>query len=307
MAKLNLLKQLLLQPTAAPTPRTSSARAEWIGNFRGPDLVAAKPLALSLAAIDEKAFADKEEVYVWGLGSKALVWPLSALRDNPLLETQIGEQTLLLSKATLGGNPILLAPSGPSAFRSTLDVLFEDQIYMDLKSGSQWSLSLGACVYGPSAGARVRRGLGGLPMSWAMAKKSGLELWGLSTVSGSERAFEPPELLVLERGEDHPAWRISQLPETGLLLEQDLLLARIDSDAIAWQSLDHTQQRHKFNREGLLFAQDEATGSRWSLVSGRAIAGPLEGRQLVGLVHLRLKEIAWRSLFPGQILHEQAQ
>ena len=302
MAKLKLLKDLLLQPTHPPNPRTPQALAEWIGNYRGTKLVSARSLPLSPKSSPQQNFAEDDWVYVWGLGERALVWPVQALTKRPLLEFQIGEQSLLLASASLGTNPVLLFPNSPSAFRSTKDVLFEEQVHMDLETGSQWSLSLGQAIYGPAMGTQIGRGLGGLRMSWADAKASGLKLMTLHGPVGERTASPKGELLVLKTGSAHPAWRLSQLPEEGLLFQEGLLLARIRGDAIAWRTQDRQQTEHEFARAGRFHITDKATSTKWSLISGRAVDGPLEGRQLQGLVHLRLSESAWKSLFPGQSL-----
>jgi len=305
LAKLKLLKELLLQPTQPPIARTAQARAEWIGNYRGPQLIAADALAVRPKNSLRERLSDDDWVYVWGLGERALVWPIQSLRERPLLELEIGDQSLLLASAGLKSNPVLLFPSRPSAFRSTKDVLFEDQVHMDLETGSQWSLSLGEAVYGPTMGARVERGIGGLHMSWADAKASGLKLFPLfGQPVGEQSDVVNSDLLVLKTGATHPAWRLSKLSEEQLLVQDGILIARIGGDGIAWQTRDHQAEEHQFQRTGRFHIRDEATSTKWSLISGRAVEGPLKGRQLKGLVHLRLSEVAWRSFFPGQSLSE---
>jgi len=307
VTKLRLLKDLLLQPTRNPIPRSNKALAEWIGNYRGAELVAALPKELNPQVLTPEAYQPDDPVFVWGLGEYALVWPLGALAQHPLLEMQIGTQSLLLASASLSSNPVLLAPTTPKAFRSTRDVLFEEALFLDLHSGSQWSLSLGKSVYGPSANQRIRRGLGGLSLSWQDALNSGLKLVGSPPLSGSRKSPRKGELLVLQVGDRHPAWRITDLAPDGLLQQEGLVLARIGDDAVGWQHRDQTGQTHDLKRDGTLFAHDKATGSRWSLVSGRAMEGPLKGRQLQGLVHTRLQQSAWESLFPGQSLAPNRQ
>jgi hypothetical protein len=304
LTKLKLLKELLLQPTANLVPRTDRARAEWIGNFRGPELIAARPQRLPTKALAVDAFAPKDQVFVWGLGTSALVWPVQALNQHPLLEMQVAGQSILLASASLNTNPVVLAPTGPQALRSTRDVLFEDQVYMDMQSGSQWSLSLGQSVYGPAAGQSIPRGLGGVVLSWQEAKQSGLKLFGHPWAEvPTESDPNPSELLVLQTGSAHPAWTLSDLPKDRLLQTEGLILAAMGASAIAWQQQDHTGQRHRFTRDGTFFARDRSTQSQWSLISGRAVSGDLKGRQLRGLVHTRMQHNAWESLFPGQRLH----
>jgi hypothetical protein len=308
LTKLGLLKELLLQPLRNPTPRTPASRAEWIGNFRGRELVAAAPKQLLALPLSDEAFAPTDPVFIWGLGETALVWPIADLEQHTLLEMQIGNQSLLLAKASLNSNPVLWAPEGPTAFRSTQDILFEDQIYMDMQSGSQWSLSLGESVYGVASGRSIRRALGGMTLSWKEAQSTGLHLMG----SAGLKAAAPPEkapkiLLVLKQGLEHPAWKLSDLPANSLLKDGEIIIAKIGSDAIAWNTTDHQGEGHTFSRNGHFFARDIATGSQWSLLSGRALSGPLKGRQLLGFVHTRMQPSAWESLFPGQKHHNQTQ
>jgi hypothetical protein len=85
------------------------------------------------------------------------------------------------------------------------------------------------------------------------------------------------------------------------------VIAKIGADAIAWNTTDYQGERHTFSRNGLFFARDIATGSQWSLLSGRALSGSMKGRQLRGFVHTRMRESAWESLFPGQERHSPTQ
>lgn len=298
VTKLRLLKELLLSPTQNPRPRTPNARAEWIGNFRGQELVAgaAKPLAASPLKPD--AFAPTDRVFVWGVGDMALVWPLAELQNHPLLEMKIGNQSLLLGQASLNNNPVLWAPGEGETFRSTQDILFEDQIYMDLQSGSQWSLSLGQSVYGAAAGKTLRRGFGGLTLTWEEAQSTGLRLVGDpgSTTSAPLQLKTNP-LLVLNQGNQTVAKQLSELPVRSLLKANAIIIAKIGTDAIAWSTTDHQNERHNLSRHGLFFARDLATGSQFSLVSGRALSGPLQGRQLQGVVQNRMQQGPWESLF----------
>ena len=303
LAKLDLLRTHLLKLDQPPHPTNPAARAEWISNYRGTDLSLEKPLQMVAQTSAPKDWKADKQVFLWAHGNKAFVWPMDLLTTHPVLSVTHENEDFTLIKASRAGNPIVLRSAKPEPFKPTLDLLFEDQIFMDLRSGSQWSMSLGEAIYGPRSDERLSKEKGGLHLTWTQAQKTGIALIPLTHSTKVQSKDHPtPPLLVVAEKDANPAFSISELSPQDILVQNEILIARIGDDAIAWRLTDTTKHRHRFHRTGDFLIKDQATSSTWSLINGRAIDGPLEGRQLQGLVLLRLHESDWRSLFPNQDL-----
>jgi len=308
VAKLDLLRKHLLELGQPPSPTTTAARAEWISNYRGAELSLEKALPMVAQTNTPEDWSPDKQVFVWAHQNKAFVWPVDLLKTHPVLSVEHEKAHLTLIKASRTGNPVILRSAKPEHFKPTLDLLFEDQVFMDLRSGSQWSMSLGEALYGPRSNERLRRESGGIQLSWSQAQRTGLELIALTHPTKTrQEQHTGPTLLVISTDNANPGFSIPGLSPTKILIQKDLLIARIGDDAIAWRLSDTTNQRHEFHRAGDFLMKDLATSSTWSLISGHATDGPLKGRQLQGLELLRLKEPHWRSLFPNQDLTERAQ
>jgi|GEM_PF-190530 len=308
LAKLDLLRTHLLELGQPPSPMTNTARAEWISNYRGKELSLATALPMVAQTRAPEGWSPNKQVFVWAHQNKAFVWPVGLLATHPILSAEYEKEHLTLIKASRSGNPVILRSTQPEHFKPTLDLLFEDQVFMDLRSGSQWSMSLGESLYGPRANERVKREVGGIQLSWSQAQKTGLDLIALTHPTKTRQGqHTPPALLVISTDDSNPGFSISGLSPKKILIQKDLLIARIGDDAIAWRVSDTMNQRHEFHRDSDFLMKDVATSSTWSLISGQATEGPLKGRQLQGLELLRLQESHWRSLFPNQDLPEEAQ
>ena len=298
LAKLHWLQELLLLPLGGPAPPSIEAQAEWIGSHVGPGYSTADALALTPRLAAPQDFEPDEQVLVWGLGEHALVWPLAVLESHASAHIQVGQHTLLLARANRSGNPVMLKLSDPQQIRPTRDVLWNDQIFVDWDTRSRWSLSLGQAVYGSPGKTPPLRLKSGAILTWSEAQQTGLQLVTLSTQDLPDATPQSFEHLVVETNQGRVVWPLDELPRHTLSFHSDILLARIGSDALAWSIHDQSGRSHEFSRADSFHVVDRGTESRWSLISGRALTGPLQGAQLTPLPTNRLNTTSLEGLFP---------
>ena len=300
LAKLHWLQEILLFPLGGPAPRDRGAQAEWIGNHRGQGLLDAVAHQPELRLTTPDDHPPEAEVFVWGLGRHGLVWPLEALETHSALSTQIGAHTLLLARSHSGGGPRVLRLSAPGSLRPTRDVLWGDRVFLDDATLSRWSLALGEAVYGQSSGEPLQTLHGGLRLSWSEAQSSGLLLLnaGPDFLPQERTTLEAGDYLLVKEAVSSRAWRLGELEEDALYTDDTLVIARVGDAAAVWSRTDHEGRRHHLHRESTLHLRDRATGSTWSLISGKALSGPLQGAQLLAPTSQTLSEEGLFGLFP---------
>lgn len=300
LAKLHWLQELLLFPLGGPPPRSLKAQAQWIGNHRGSGLldpVNHQPTPTMAAPNDHDPLAP---VFLWGIGRYGLVWPLDSLERHAALTLHLGDKTLLLARSHSHGSPTLLSLSSPEALRPTRDVLWGDRIFLDAETLSRWSVSLGKSIYGSASGTKLQKLRSGLSLTWREAQASGLILLNAAPDSKppARSAGLAGDYLLLESPDLPKAWPLSSLAADTLHRHDTWLLARVGESVAVWSQLDREGRKHEMVRESSLFLRDSATESLWSLVSGRALSGPLAGAQLLSAPSQILSEEGLNGLFP---------
>ena len=304
VAKLHLISIHLLRPGLPPYPPNEHARAEWIGNYRGPLLninVLSDADTLGRAEVD-RLLSPVEPIYIWRVGEVVRGYPISTLHRYPVIEDSFlgGEISVVL--AGLHGDPVVLDRPAGVHFRPTMDTLYGGRVVVELGSGAVWSPVLASPVYeGEASGVseNLRVGRGGVTLPWASVRNVFPEIEIVMVPNLPTSTPNYGEMIVVRDGEYSPAWRVSELSQGVNEAEvgtTPVILVREAEQVLAWQAtLDGRSLR--FESLNSLEMRDIETGSTWSSIRGEAVSGELLGAKLLPMVQMRMSEFEWRSHF----------
>lgn len=303
LAKLHWLQELLLLPLGGPAPRNLATQAEWIGNHRGQGLLDAVAHTPAPRLASPEDHSPDTPVFLWGIGRFGLVWPLESIESYATMSTRIGSHTLLLARSHSEGTPQVVGLTDGKALRPTRDVLWGDRIFVDDQSLSRWSTALRKAVYGDAAGQPLHRLHTGVLLSWREASESGLLLLNAAPprLSGPTSPISSGSMLVIEEEAETLAFELSELQPGVLHTHNALILSRIGPSVAVWRRIDRQGREHQLLRESSFFLRDRETNSRWSLISGRAVSGPLMGAQLTAPPSQTLSREGLAGLFPEAV------
>ena len=193
----------------------------------------------------------------------------------------------------------------------------------DRQTGSRWNQIVGRATQGPLEGSRLRK------------RPSTLTTWGRWRALHPETTvFSDPELIRKRRFTEESVSRVT-LSGGGPVVSEDLvvgiegpssarayLMRRLASGSVANDTIDDEPIAVFLVEDGVTprvfgrstatqtltfelagdHLRDEETGTRWDPMSGRALAGPLEGAQLEARVFTQALWYAWRSVRPDTTL-----
>ena len=187
--------------------------------------------------------------------------------------------------------------------------------WWDLETSSIWSQPWGAAIQGELKGIRLELIPAAIePLeSWTGRYPDSLVL----VVDGSTHAglFEPAKMIDffvigVTLGDAASAYRYEDVASAGVVND------RVGSQPIAVFAEADTRQINvflaklpgedftlTFHRRGHRLVDDQ-TGSTWSQFTGKATAGPLEGRRLQRLAFFSSYDWAWEDFFPHSRIHE---
>ena len=106
---------------------------------------------------------------------------------------------------------------------------------------------------------------------------------------------------MIEEEAETLAFELSELQPGVLHTHNALVLSRIGPSVAVWRRIDRQGREHQLLRESSFFLRDRETNSRWSLISGRAVSGPLMGAQLTAPPSQTLSREGLAGLFPEAI------
>ena len=187
--------------------------------------------------------------------------------------------------------------------------------WWDHETGSIWSQPWGAAIDGELKGTRLELIPAAIEplQSWTDRHQDSLVL----VVDGSTHAglLEPARMIDffvigVMLGDAASAYRYADVASAGVIND------RVGSQPIAVFAEAETGQINvflarlpgedfslTFQRRGRRFV-DEQTGSTWSQFTGKATAGPLEGRRLQRLAFVSSYDWAWEDFFPHSRLYD---
>ena len=313
LAKLHLVSELLLRPGQVPLSPEPPARSEWIGNHHGVNLsldTLRSPQFLSADRVEN--LDDDTPVLLWHGASFARIYPLPLLDRHPVVLDEVGGQRVAIVWSSPSATAVVLARREGEDFRLTRDLIFGTRILREDSSGTLWSPAYGPGLDGAESGARVQALPGTAVLPWARARDA-LPGAMVLTVSADPHSpvtsAPPPEpVLMLQGRDENPAWHQARLSQEGLLQDRVggapvVLLAQDRGFSAFGREVSHGILDFESTHPGEM--QDRQTRTRWSTVTGEAIAGPLAGERLPAVVAIQLSEDGWQAFYPGERLDGQ--
>ena len=180
-------------------------------------------------------------------------------------------------------------------------------IMRDKETGSLWSHILGECKQGPLQGTSLTQ-IPSVMASWEKWRQEhpdGTVLWLPRTASEYRReifARRDRFVLGIAGRVETKAWGFDLLTRQPVLedeLEGRPVVVFFDRQAVAARlyerELEGQVLSFRWTKEGWY---DHETGSRWNPLTGRAVAGPLEGKSLTALPAIVSYREVWRQFHP---------
>jgi hypothetical protein len=265
--------------------------------------------------IHEVADALPPDELVLGVAAfgEARAYPLDLLNEQPgrkVLNDTLGGQPIAATWCDASHNAIVYARDveGQTLTLAPSGQLWKSNMVMyDVETHSHWSQLLGEAKLGKLEGKQLRR-LPGLLTDWQTWKR----LYPDSTVACLPYAGEifrrgahgNPEKYVLGIADSGQAkaWGLAQLYQTPVsndrwagrpvvvVMDRSSLTARLYERGVAGRVLTFGLVNERLT--------DQETGSTWEMVSGRAVAGPLAGQELVPLPAVVSFQDVWERFYP---------
>ncbi len=194
-----------------------------------------------------------------------------------------------------------------------------NMVMQDVETRSQWSNMLGKAMKGKLEGQNLEL-LPSIVTDWDSWRSAYPETTLAVLELDTPRLSQPDRIkifsdyfyhgsdfvLALGDGEIQKGWRFRSLRKESILNEQlgqKQVLVAFEPDSETATAFDRS-----LDGEVLQFARkgghliDETTNSRWDWISGRAIDGPLRGRQLQRIPSVVTLDEIWYRFFPVAIL-----
>lgn len=184
-------------------------------------------------------------------------------------------------------------------------------VMSDVETGTEWSHLLGKGMAGPLKGRRLKPLVTDM-VTWAVWKNEHPETTVLN-MSRTHRDYsdgfyrDPSRFLFgFNIGSKHfalPMKLMQQNPVFAFEAANRHLLATFDNAGKVTHlfETDVDGRRLEFEQIDLRVMKDKQTGSRWEILNGRCIGGPLKGkllRQRVGIMSFRR---AWENFHPDSV------
>lgn len=222
LAKLELLRELLLRPGAVTVPPSPRAQAEWIADVWPHTPAPRYPSPATFVAADRAPFLeDADPVLVWLSPEGPRAWPVWLLVGYPVVPITVGGvgYAALWSRSASTGFVV----GGPGAdlprLGGTSRVLHGVSIYMDVDTGSLWSPLTGSAIWGARLGAKLPVAAGVSVQPWAevRARMPGVLVVEPPSAAAPSKlrllANRPPDAhRVVALADRSASWRLADVP-----------------------------------------------------------------------------------------------
>jgi hypothetical protein len=328
MAKLYHLSALLLRPGQVPEYAGDRAMAEYLDLLWLPErgfgpLDAPKRVAVAEAT---PYILDPEALVAALPGDdRVTLYPISLLTAHPVLQDLFNGRTVTIAWSSASHTLSVLESVGEPALRfsHTMNLLFGHQTMLERTTRAEWSPVLGRVVQGPASEGRLRAVPGAIVLPWRLAERlyPAAEVATPSNPSSRHKDFYAAHRERFDRPMERTRALVIPRDEGPALIRPDTLLAQpfyqtqigatsllVVSDSGGRAVYDRSLRGDLLNFElyqrdvetGAGLLTDQETGSVWEALTGRAIAGPLQGAALTPLVFHELPEASAAALFPRQ-------
>lgn len=255
---------------------------------------------------------DEELVLGVFLNGEARAYPLNSISGpkRELLNDKLGGQSIAVTWCSLCFSAVVFDRQTSSGLidLGIAGSLWQNNMVMyDTKTQSLWSQIRGEAMSGQLKGTRLER-LASDVMTWSAWKTEHPE----TTVAMFSRTTEEfsrfptsdrmTPVLAITSGPDSRVWEHSELRSQPVINDawqgQPLLVVRLDDTGAARvysRRLDDRDLTFVYRDNSIL---DEQTESTWNPRTGKATAGPLQGRQLTRLATAVASKAKWQLFYP---------
>jgi hypothetical protein len=293
-------------------------------DFRPTPIMAEQPLVLDLARLST-AEADrllKPEEPVLGVvhGGEARAYPINVLNNENRRKTL---------NDTLAGLPLVVTwcdrCQTAIAYSRRVDdrvltfqvsgyLWNETMVMKDQQTHTLWSFLLGEAKNGPLKGTRLTQ-LAATQTDWKTwrhEQPAGTVAWlepskaVIRSPYSTDSIIAHPEsmLLVGQLGGEAKSWKLDALAHAiltsdSIASEPVLIVAQGESATYRCFSCLVNGRTLTFERDGARMV-DMETGTKWELLSGHAVSGPMAGTELTPIPTLLVDRSIWQQIHTGQ-------
>jgi hypothetical protein len=180
-------------------------------------------------------------------------------------------------------------------------------VMVDKETGSLWSHILGEAKAGPMKGTKLKQ-VESVMTDWDTFRRQNpdgtVALLSRTSKEYTREFYARPERFVLGMAEDGKArsWGfdlLSKSPAFNDTFDDKPVLAAFDKESVTARLFERKVGDRVLTfrtKDGKL--TDEETGSTWGPVTGKAVAGPLEGKHLKALTAIVSYRDVWQKFHP---------
>jgi hypothetical protein len=262
------------------------------------------------------AIADDEFVVGVEVDGESRAYPLNMLGHpgSEVVNDTLGARPIAVTFCGLCETPLVFARRVGDrllTFYVSGMVVESNMLIKDIETGSAWIQLLGKAVEGPLDGKELARlpsvwtdwktWRAGHPATTAALLKRGTRKYSITAVAATASRNQVYQVLQwgLVRGGKARSWPFHELARQGVVNDTFAgvpLLVVFDAERLSPTGFDRRLggRELKFRKAGTELV-DDATGSVWDAVTGRAVRGPLSGQTLTAMPGTISKKTTWKA------------